>query len=181
MSTFIVFVIGLALSGLLSLFSIRETQRLLTHSVARLAEYIKPERERQGNGLVILGLTFFSGLLFLYVVGAWCALCVAIPRSAAQQTASVMRWLYLGAGFICCSVVIPWATRLAIGIGDPNQLLAYINIKTQARWEKADGTFAFAVASSTIVFWLALLVWIIFAIWPSLIQWLYGWLMALLP
>lgn len=167
---------GLFISGMLSLFLIRSAQKLMTHSVARLAEFVQPERERQGNGLMILGLAIFSVLLFIYVAGAWCAVCVAIPRSLAQQTASAMGWVYLGIGFVWCLVVIPWSTRTAIGISDPNQLLAYIEINTVARWEKANVTFMFAIASSLVVFWLSLVTWILFTIWPNLMQWPYGWL-----
>jgi hypothetical protein len=166
---------GLVIASVLSLFAIRWAQKWLVHTVAALLEFVEPEREPQGNGLAILSTLLFSCITLVYVVGAWGAFCVAIPRAMAQHMDAINGWLYLGLGLIWCLLVTPWATRLTMGFGDPNHASAYVHIETKAKYEKADMAFMFALTSSFVIFGLALLAWVAFAIWPNLMQWPYGW------
>ena len=179
-SSILVSVIILVLGGLLSLYLIRFFQKYLVYSVANLYEFIQPERERKGNGLIILIKVIINGLLLLYLVGAWCAICVSIPRSF-QQSSSLVFWIGLILGLIICLVIIASSTKIALGFSDPEKLNSDIHLNTKAKWSKADNAFMFAVSSSTILFWLTFITWLLFAILPSLPSLFYGYLTNQLP
>ncbi len=179
MNFYLIPIVVLILAGIISLYLIRLFQKYLVHSVAHFLEFAEPEREREGNGLFILAKLFFSGILLLYLVGAWCAVCVVIPRTF-QQTSSVVYWVILVVGLIYYLAMIAASTKVALGFSNPEQLNAYIHTNTKAKWEKADSTFMFAVASSTILFWLGLVIWIVFVVFSKLPLGLYGWLINLI-
>ena len=173
-------IIILVLGGLISLYLIRFSQRYLVYSVANLYEYIQPEQKRKGNGLIILMKIILNILLTLYFVGAWCGICVSIPRSF-QESSTLTFWIGLIIGLVFCLIIIASSTKMALGFSDPRELNSHIHLNTNAKWSKADNTFIFAVSSSTIIFWLALIIWILFAIFPNLSRGLYGWFLNRLP
>lgn len=173
---FLVFIGALLLAAIPGAFVLRWVQRWFIHGVAALAEYIRPERDRNGSGILLLGWTLTSCLAFLYLVGAWCAVCVSLANTLGGSRSSWHFWLYIGISAIWCFVVLGWTFKAALGIDDPNAVIAYVHTETRARWEKADFAAMVALASTAIVGWLVIVMLLVFAIWPSSTSWGFEWL-----
>ncbi len=180
MQEFAIFILLLAVGGVVAIYGIRFAQMYLIHSMAKFATFVEratgPEGAGQQNGLVLFAGLGASASVLLYVTGAWAAFCVAIPRS---HLGSVVLWAYCTIGIAFCLGVVYRATGLALGIENWQQLDAYIVLKTKASVHNANGVLIYSCLSSICTLGFSLFFVILFALWPALMRYPYGWLVRL--
>lgn len=146
-------------------------QRWLMSSLASFFVLAMPERERENKSMSVrVALVAVSGLAFLYVAGAWSALCVAIATTIYNRETVTWDWLYLVVSFV-------WYVLILLRSINLPTLYQRVTTETQAVWDQAKYTFHLTLIASFIICGLAVLAWIVFAIWPGSMLIPYGWVL----
>lgn len=146
-------------------------QRWLMSSLASFFVLAMPEREPENKNMSVrVASVAASGLAFLYVAGAWSALCVATATTIVNRGAVTWDWPYLIVSFIWCALILLRSINLPT-------LYQRVTTETPAVWDQAGHTFHTTLFASFIICGLAALAWIVFAIWPGSMLIPYGWVL----
>lgn len=144
-------------------------QKWLISSVASFFILALPEREPEHKSMFLtVAKVAVCGIAFLYIAGAWSAVCVATAQTIISREVVTWDWLYLVASFVWCVQVLLRGINLFT-------LYQRVTTETRAVWDQANLTFQSTFFSSFVICGLGALAWILFAIWPSLMLMLYGW------
>ncbi|MBN2126186.1 MAG: hypothetical protein JW821_17940 [Deltaproteobacteria bacterium] len=116
---------------------------------------LEPERAKwiPAVNLGLLGMN----LVKLYVLGMWAAFCVHSVLGATNSTGSRYGWVFVAIGCLfCLGPLVTMVVKFAPLAGKHRQL--------RGLWKGLVSHSAFA-----------LLLYVLFSIWPSLVLWPYGW------
>lgn len=166
---FLILNLYLCLMCIPTLLVLRLSQKWLMSSLASFFVLALPEREPENKSMFVrMAMVAVSGIAFLYAAGAWSAFCVAIATNTVNREAVTWDWLYFVVSFVWCVLILLRSLNL-------HTLYQRVTTETLAVWEQAGQTFQTTFAASFIICGLAILVWIVFAIWPGSMLILYGW------
>ena len=127
--------------------------------ISPLSLFSKSERLPKGISLPILGL---AGLYQIYFWGLWSAFIVALTYKYTIRPEVTWDWMYFVSGFMWCAALIGWLSH--------KERLSSESLKEDRGI--VHGTFMYSTV--------ALVAYVVFAIWPHLMLAPFGWALDLL-